>query len=85
MRNLLTLAATLSFALAAQGAPAFAQTLDKAGRCHLANGQFAKADVCKGARGIAPAAAAGPVYKLDAKGKCRDAKGKMAKKALCKA
>lgn len=100
MRHLPMLAAALSLALAGGISPALAQTLDKNGRCHAANGQFAKAEVCKGARGVAPAAAGsvekaskvaapaaatGAVYKLDAKGKCRDAKGKMAKKQFCKA
>jgi len=83
--------------LAAASPSVHAQTLDKNGRCHAANGQFAKADVRKGAKSTttaaadtathAPAAAAaadphGP-SKLDAKGKCHDVKGKMAAKAKC--
>ena len=63
-----TLAFVAAIVLAAGAASA--QKIDANGRCHAANGQFAKAD-------------AGP-YKLDAKGKCHDAKGKMAKKEMCK-
>ncbi len=73
MRRLLMITAALALAVSA---PAFAQKLDKNGRCHDAAGRFAKAEVCKA--GPAPAA-----YKLDAKGMCHDAKGKMAKKEMC--
>jgi hypothetical protein len=72
-----TLAIVAAFALCATAADA--QKLDKNGKCHAADGKFAKAAVCAGAR---PAAAAG-VYKVDAKGNCHDAKGKMAKKEMC--
>ena len=57
-----------------------AQKLDKNGKCHAADGKFAKAEVCAGMK---PAMAG--AYKLDAKGNCHDAKGKMAKKDLCAA
>lgn len=90
MRPIMILA-VLAFAAATPSV--HAQTLDKNGRCHDAAGKFAKAEVCKGAKGTTPAAAGaatrapaadanGP-YKLDAKGKCHDAKGKMAAKAKC--
>ncbi len=75
MRKVLMIAAVLAFAASA---PSYAQKLDKNGRCHAADGKFAKAEVCaKGGAG-APAE-----YKLDAKGKCRDAKGKFAPTAKC--
>jgi hypothetical protein len=38
-------------------APAFAQKIDKNGRCHVASGKFAKADVCKGVAAASAAAA----------------------------
>ena len=52
--------------------------LDVAGKCHAADGKFAKAEMCK---------TAGPThtYKLDAQKKCRDEMGKFAKAGLCKA
>lgn len=99
MRHALVIAAAVGL-LTGFSAPAYAQKLDANGRCHAANGQFAKADVCKGAAGpkmagpkmagpkmgaAAPAADAKGPYKLDAKGKCHDAKGKMAAKAKCAA
>lgn len=77
MRHFIILAAVAALA----SSPAFAQKLDKNGRCHDASGRFAKADVCKSSAKAPPAA----VYKLDAKGKCHDAKGKMSKKELCAA
>jgi hypothetical protein len=73
-----TLAIVAALALCATTADA--QKLDKSGKCHAADGKFAKAEVCAGAKG-----AAAPAYKLDAKGNCHDAKGKMAKKELCAA
>jgi hypothetical protein len=73
-----TLAIVAALALAATTADA--QKLDKTGKCHAADGKFAKAEVCTGAKAAAPDA--GP-YTLDAKGACHDAKGKMAKKAMC--
>lgn len=66
-------------ALALVAGAADAQKLDKNGKCHAADGKFAKADVCAGLKSDAG------VYKLDAKGNCHDAKGKMAKKDLCAA
>jgi hypothetical protein len=91
MRQVLMLTAALAM-LGVAAAPASAQKLDKNGRCHAANGQFAKEEVCAGgasAKTAAPAAttAADPKapYKLDAKGKCHDVKGKMAAKAKCAA
>jgi hypothetical protein len=77
------IAVTALIALSATGASA--QKFDKNGRCHAANGQFAKADVCAGKMGATPADASASGYKLDAKGNCHDAKGKMAKKDLCAA
>lgn len=74
-----TLAIVAALALVAGAADA--QKLDKNGKCHAADGKFAKAEVCAGA---AKAPDAGP-YKLDAKGNCHDAKGKMAKKDMCAA
>jgi hypothetical protein len=79
MRRTLTMLATAAFALSLAGV-ASAQKLDANGKCHAADGKFAKAEVCAGAKGAA--ADAGP-YKLDSKGNCHDAKGKMAKKAMC--
>ena len=66
-----TLAFVAALALAATAASA--QKLDANGKCHAADGKFAKAEVCSGAKAAAPDA--GP-YKLDAKGKCHDAKGR---------
>jgi hypothetical protein len=58
MRNILAL--TEAIALIGGGATAVsAQSIDKAGKCHAANGAFAKMEVCKA---VKPAAA----------GKCRD-------------
>jgi hypothetical protein len=74
-----TLAIVAALALCATAADA--QKLDKNGKCHAADGKFAKAEVCAGG---AKAASAGD-YKLDAKGNCHDAKGKMAKKTMCAA
>lgn len=87
MRTVMLIAAALS--LAATVPAAYAQKLDKNGRCHDAAGRFAKAEVCKGGR-AAPAAGTPSVdpnapYKLDAKGKCHDVKGRMAAKAKCAA
>jgi hypothetical protein len=75
-----TLAIVAALALTAGAADA--QKLDKNGKCHAADGKFAKAEVCAGVKAAAPDA--GP-YKLDAKGNCHDAKGKMAKKDMCAA
>ena len=52
--------------------------LDAKGKCHAADGKFAKAEMCKTA---APA----HIYKLDDKKKCHDETGKFAKQELCKA
>jgi hypothetical protein len=73
-----TLAIVAAFALMAGAADA--QKLDKNGKCHAADGKFAKAEVCAG---VKPAEAG--AYKLDAKGKCHDAKGKFAKAEMCAA
>jgi hypothetical protein len=69
-----------ALALTAAVPSAYAQTVDKDGRCRGPDGKFATASVCKGA---GPAPAVSSVYRLDASGKCRDAKGKMAKAELC--
>jgi hypothetical protein len=76
MRQVLMIAAALAM-LSVTVSPAAAQKLDKNGKCHGADGKFAKADVCKGA--------GAPVhsYKLDDKGKCHDEKGKFAKAEMC--
>ncbi|HZZ32639.1 MAG TPA: hypothetical protein VFE10_11685 [Phenylobacterium sp.] len=71
-----TLALVAALALCATAA----QKLDKNGKCHAADGEFAKAEVCASGNAAKPDAGA---YKLDAKGNCHDAKGKMAKKAMC--
>ncbi len=95
MRHVLMITAALAL-LGVVASPASAQKLDKNGKCHAANGQFAKQEVCAGApaakgttktAAAAPAAAADPhaPYKLDAKGKCHDVKGKMASKSKCAA
>ncbi len=73
-----TLAIVAALALAAGAADA--QKLDKNGKCHAADGKFAKAEVCAS---LKPADAG--AYKLDAKGKCHDAKGKFAKAEMCAA
>jgi hypothetical protein len=52
--------------------------LDAKGKCHAADGKFAKAEMCK-------AAAPAHTYKLDDKKKCHDETGKFAKQELCKA
>lgn len=49
MRQIAILAAGLVL-VATASSPAVAQKLDKHGRCHAANGQFARAEVC--GRGI---------------------------------
>lgn len=75
-------------AIAVVAGAASAQKIDKNGKCHGADGKFAKMEVCKGAGGASAGAKAGDPngpYKLDAKGKCHDAKGKMAKKEKCTA
>jgi hypothetical protein len=77
MRHALMIAAALSL-LTVAGTPAFAQKLDANGKCHGADGKFAKAEVCKGGSMM------GPKYKADAKGKCHGPDGKFAKQALCK-
>ena len=82
-----TLALVAAFALAAGSASA--QKIDANGKCHAADGKFAKMEVCKGASAAKPMASpatavppakptAGPA--TPAKGaKCKDAKGKFAK------
>lgn len=80
MRHAVLIAAALALAASV---PAYAQTIDKKGKCHDASGKFAKMDVCKGlANGKTDNN--GP-FKLDAKGNCHDVKGRMAKKTMCAA
>ena len=90
MRRLIILSASLALAIAAS-APANAQKLDKNGRCHAANGEFAKASVCGGpaARSsrsatrsteVAPAAAIPPLRApAPTAERCKDDKGRFAK------
>ena len=77
MNKLILIAAACCFALS--GA-AYADTykLDSKGKCHAADGKFAKQELCA-------TAMAAHTYKLDAKKQCRDEKGKFAKQSLCKA
>jgi hypothetical protein len=77
MRHALMIAAALAL-LCGVSTPASAQKLDKNGKCHGADGKFAKAEVCKGAGGEHH------MYKLDDKGKCHDEHGKFAKTELCR-
>lgn len=81
MRRTLALIATAAFALSLAGA-ADAQKLDKAGKCHAADGKMAKMEVCKAVKPTAASATMG--YKKDAKGACHGPDGKMAKKEMCK-
>ena len=46
MRRTLTMIATAAFALSLAGA-ADAQKIDKAGKCHAADGKMAKKEMCK--------------------------------------
>lgn len=74
MRTVMIVAALAFLA----GVPsAHAQKLDANGKCHGADGKFAKMEVCK--------ATSGGGYKLDAKGKCHGPDGKFAKADKCKA
>jgi hypothetical protein len=75
MRHALMIAAALSL-LAVAAPSAYAQKIDANGKCHGADGKFAKMDVCK--------AVTGGGYKLDAKGKCHSPDGKFAKMEKCK-
>jgi hypothetical protein len=89
MRHKLILFSMIGILAAGAGA-ADAQKIDANGRCHAANGQFAKAEVCGGAsRSIAaskaaraqvitPATAAPPIRSAE-KPMCRNDKGKFAK------
>ena len=75
MRHALMIAAALAFLA---GVPSVhAQKIDANGKCHGADGKFAKMEVCK-------AAAPAGDYKLDAKGKCHGPDGKFAKADKCK-
>jgi hypothetical protein len=65
MRRLLMIAAAFSLVCAGVST-ASAQTIDAKGKCHAANGKFAKAEVC------AKAAKPAPTH-------CRNDKGKFAK------
>ena len=49
MRPILMVLAAL--ALIASAPPSYAQKIDKNGKCHAANGQFAKQEVCSGVSG----------------------------------
>jgi hypothetical protein len=77
MRKLTLVGVTLCFALSSAAFAADRYKLDANGKCHAADGKFAKAEMCK-------AVAAAHTYKLDAQKKCRDEKGKFAKAELCK-
>ena len=71
-----------AFGLTLSGAAmADAYKLDGKGKCHAADGKFAKAELCKTAAPAAPA----HTYKMDAKQKCRDEKGHFAEAKLCHA
>jgi hypothetical protein len=85
MRHLLMLTAALAL-VTGYSTTASAQKIDKNGRCHAANGQFAKAEVCGGvSKSAAKTAAAGPPPvvaappAMAAKGRCKNDKGKFAK------
>ena len=74
-----------SVALLFCSSSAFAQKFDANGRCHAANGQFAKAEVCGGASGkmaraapSATAAAAPASATVGQATRCRDALGHFA-------
>lgn len=66
MRKTLILVAALAMIGVAGSSAANAQTIDKNGKCHAADGKMAKMDVCKA---VKPAKAE----------QCRDASGKFAK------
>lgn len=66
MRKSLILFAAVTLIGAGAAGAAGAQTIDKNGKCHAADGKMAKMEVCKA---VKPAAAA----------QCRDASGKFAK------
>jgi hypothetical protein len=90
LKSTLIAAAAAAFLFAGT---ASAQKLDANGRCHDANGQFAKAEVCSGAsmkaaksKGAAsataaasPAAATAPATASAKPQKCKNDKGKYAK------
>ena len=78
MNKMILVVATCGFALSGTAFAADSYKLDAKGKCHAADGKFAKAEMCKTA---APA----HTYKLDAKKKCHDETGKFAKAELCKA
>src|SRR5580698_10268443 len=56
MRSIVLLLAAVTFTTGV-ASTADAQKLDKNGRCHAANGQMAKAEVCAGGSRTAPASA----------------------------
>lgn len=66
MSRLLTFATALVLAASLSGA-AGAQKLDANGKCHDANGKFAKMEICKGAP-----SAGGAATSASTAGKCRD-------------
>jgi hypothetical protein len=94
MHRLMILAAAAMLA-GSLATAADAQTIDKNGRCHAANGQFAKAEVCGGLSGaavarkrtlpviVAPAPEARPAVVTASRAKvpvrCKDDKGRFAK------
>ena len=77
MHKMILVAAAFTLALSG-AAMADGYKLDAKGKCHAADGKFAKAEMCK-------AAAPAHTYKLDDKKKCHDETGKFAKQDLCKA
>ena len=88
MRHTLMLISIMVLA-AGLASPAGAQKLDANGRCHAADGKFAKAAVCSGASksaakstakagDLGPAAAAAP-SRSTTKPLCKNDKGKFAK------
>ncbi len=89
MRKLMILAAAAMLA-GSMATAADAQKLDKNGRCHAANGEFAKAEVCGGLSGLAggrtramPAPEARPAAVAASRARvplrCKDDKGRFAK------
>lgn len=75
MRHSLMLLSAIALLVGSSGGVAQAQKLDANGRCHAANGQFAKAEVCGGFGAV--------TAKLDAGGRCRDASGHYARAEVC--
>ena len=76
--RMILVAAACCIALSSAAMAADAYKLDAKGKCHAADGKFAKQELCA-------AAAPAHTYKLDANKKCRDEKGKFAAANLCPA